>query len=321
MRHDTVFHGILLLATLFFAYQTATRPQAPSLENGSHHIWDLHTVQRLTLSKSKKTVQLERRSEGTQSYIWIKETLILFHEEGPTTTKTREFPGGSAAEELLQSYQHLKALRSLGPLQSDVLASYHLHKNTMSIHALDDGGTHSLLLASQRIYGGSDRYALVQNADSLGFVLSGKLVAALSNPGNLALRNMHVFAASDVLALHIQTPTKTHNILKRLNHIDQARWAFKDTPDKAEQVLTDLVHSLQKLQPVEYQARDLASLRSLAHIDFLDAHQQTMGYLNLYQAPDTSDASLRYFMKTERTHIVARVILPRELLDFLESQR
>jgi len=84
-----LIHGALLVAALAFAYQTWTRDDTPTVDRGQFTLWDQspESFVSLTYEADKKTVKLERRKDGDQTYLWA------------TVTRTVEKPKPKKAPE------------------------------------------------------------------------------------------------------------------------------------------------------------------------------------------------------------------------------
>ena len=88
MRAGPIVHGALLAAALAAAYQTWTRDEAVESHIGDHLVWSLDgaKLEAIVYESEKKSVRLEVRGEGDESYLW------------GTVTRRREVPAEVPAE-------------------------------------------------------------------------------------------------------------------------------------------------------------------------------------------------------------------------------
>ena len=72
MRVGPIVHGALLVAALGFAYQTWTREKSETPKVGTVTVWDepIGDFEAFAYDGESKSVRVERREEGGQSYYW-----------------------------------------------------------------------------------------------------------------------------------------------------------------------------------------------------------------------------------------------------------
>jgi hypothetical protein len=224
MRLSIVLHGALLLIALFFAYQTATREETKTPEQGSELVWKMSKVSAIYYETESKTVRVEARVDEQSDYLWGKVTRTRTvpapkkkpdarstsdghghgseshegekeHEkeqekepekdpEPEVTTTVREFPVGSAGKTLLEGFQTLMALRKLGPLSQEQLEEYELHENTVNLTVFFDKSPERTLLLAKKSIYGGTDRYAIDMESNIGYVISGKLVQPLESAEN-----------------------------------------------------------------------------------------------------------------------------------------
>ncbi len=348
MRLGPVVHGGLLAVALVFSYQTSTRKKEASQARGTHAVWKLSNISTLILESEKKTVRIEKRSDEHGSYLWakvdrtstktkpapVKEALPT-GDAGPesapvpaptapvteTIVTTREFPLGKAGTELMEQFQTLMALRKIGPIGADRLEEFNLHEKTLSIVAVEgDKGERTLLLAGERIYGGTDRYMLDVKT-RVGYVISGKLVQPLeSSESSLRLKSMHAYDEKDVKSALVKTTAGDKVLVKATSHDEKGEhvvWEHEARPGEVDPSLGSFLDRLKKLKPTQYEpSLDASTLVHIATVRYRDKHEKSLGYLELYrqlasaQRPSEKPGRLlqtQYYIKTERTRVLGKV--------------
>ena len=342
MKLGPVVHGGLLVVALVFAYQTNTRKEDTLPKRGTHPVWKLGTLSTVVLESEKKRVRIEKREDENGSYYWGEVTRTTktpaaaaagpgasAGDAGPldlpaepeTKVTSREFPVGRAGEELMLQYQNLMALRKVGPLASDDLERYNLHEKTLTLTVIEGGNSeHAMLLAGEKIYGGTDRYAYEVNG-GIGYVLSGKLVQPLeSAESSLSIRKVHSYSDAKVTSIAITT-TAGDKVLVKNSVKDEGGthvvWEYEEAPGTSEAALSSFVDRVKKLKPTSYDpALEPTSLVHIATLRYRDSGKASLGYLELYRhLPEAQEAPKRpgalqqtqYFIKTERTRVLGKV--------------
>tara|TARA_R110002073_G_scaffold74100_10_gene181361 strand:+ start:7111 stop:8442 length:1332 start_codon:yes stop_codon:yes gene_type:complete len=340
MKLGPVVHGGLLVVALVVAYQSNTREKDSAPKHGTHAIWKLSDISAVVLESGKKRIRIERREDENGTYLWGEvartKKVAPSKKAGPsdndagandaapvyeTTVTTREFPVGEAGEKLMLQYQKLMALRKLGPIASDELERYNLHEKTLTLTAIGGGKSeHSLLLAGEKIYGGTDRYAFEVDSGN-GFVLSGKLVQPLEGAeGGLSIREVHSYADEKVTSIAITTTAGDRVLVKNSATDERGEhvvWEYEETPGTSEAALASFVERVEKLRPTAYEPTlEPSSLVHIATLRYRDKGEGSLGYLELYrqlvsqqEPPKKAGArqQTQYFIKTERTRVLGKV--------------
>ncbi len=355
MRLGPVVHGGLLVVALVFSYQTATRKKEASQERGTHAVWKLANLSTIILESEKKTVRIEQRTDDYGSYLWATVDRrssrpsstktkpapavesVPHGDAGPesapapieppiepeteTIVTTREFPLGKAGDELMEQFQTLMALRKIGPIAAEGLEEFNLHEKTVSIVAIGkDQGERTLLLAGEKIYGGTDRYML-DVEKGLGYVISGKLVQPLeSSESSLRLKSMHAYDEKNVKSTLVKTTAGAQVLVKATSRDAQGEhvvWEHEARPGEVDPSLGSFLDRLQKLKPTKYEpSLDASSLVHIATLRYRDKNEKSLGYLELYrqlasaQEPSEKPGAVlqtQYYIKTERTRVLGKV--------------
>ncbi len=340
MRLGPVVHGGLLLVALVISYQTSTRQQETGPKRGRHTVWKVGAVSALVFETDTKVVRIEERRDELGSYYWgeIERTKKVAKppgagptngDAGPppptelpeTLVSIREFPVGEAGEELMQQFQSLMALRKLGPIKPEKLEYYNLHEKTNSLTLIESAEKqHSLLIAGEKIYGGTDRYVLDVDT-STGYVLSGKLIQPLeSAESSLSIKKVHSFNDEKVTSIAITT-TAGDKVLRKGVRKEEAGehvvWSYEGSSESSHAALGVFVDRVAKLKPTRYESEiDPSTLVHIATLRYKDEGEASLGYLELYrQLPSAQETTekprsalqTQYYIKTERTRVLGKV--------------
>ncbi|MCP4446764.1 MAG: hypothetical protein GY811_15665 [Myxococcales bacterium] len=342
MRLGPVVHGGLLAVALAFSYQTSTRKEGGAPKRGTYPVWKLGALSAVVFESESKRVRIEERTDENGSYYWgeIRRSVPAKKSEphqGGTdtgdaepiappavpemTVTTREFPVGVAGEELMSQYQSLVALRKLGSLEQEKLEYYNLHEKTISLTAIEKGkGERSLLLANEKIYGGTDRY-MFDVDKGLGYVFSGKLIQPLqSAESSLSIKKVHAYDDAKVTSIAITTTGGDTVLVKRVTEDakgEHIEWSYEVAPEATDTALAGFVDRVKKLKPTRYEPElKSSSLVHIATLRYRASNKRSLGYLELYrqlastQEPKKKSGSAlqtQYYIKTERTRVLGKV--------------
>lgn len=310
MKRGPIIHGVLLVAALIFAYQTWTREQPEERKTGDVKVWStpVNQVSAVVYDTKDRTVRLERRQEGGDSYLWGSESRTKIkpkppaqpgQEPGsedmsepaePAEIDTREFAVGETGTAAIDNLAALHALRDLGQPSDADLKEYGLDESQDNITLSFQGGSRSLVVGG-KVFASSDRY--VRDPDSgKAYVLSGDVLKDLlaGEPG-LRLRKVHDFTDDELARAVVSAGDKTRNLV-RITVEEQSKksknWADAKAADKPDQTMSNFVQNMDKLLPSSYVPTvDPKTLTLKVKVDYQDASGKSLGWIELYeQAPE-----------------------------------
>jgi hypothetical protein len=353
-----LIHGVLLVVMLVYGYRTWTRDTTVQPDHGSVVLWDKRETDlvSLELKSDTKIVRLERRGQGNESYWWGSETTIEKKPKPPApkppeppadagsgsagsgsaagsasaatpppaaddqTRKTREFPTGEAAEELLQAYAKARALRDLGQPTEEQTKDYKLGDAKTTVTVTFKDGARTFLLGGS-VYGGSDRYALDQQSKH-AYVLSKDLISNFEmGDAGLHLVDPRGFNLTKLETVTIEAAGKSKTVGRVQapgSEGQQIRtWGDPETK-KADQTIANFIDNVNNLRPAEYRPDlKIADLTLVLKLTYKDARGKHLGDFMLYKhdkqgelAPKTDldpanppPSETEYLIVTDKTRV------------------
>jgi hypothetical protein len=288
-----IFHGVLLVLMLGFAYETWTRDKTIHVSTGDVAVWDQSAadLQAVELEATKpdpatpaksseRTVRIERKSDGAGEYWWGTETRTEQKAkpanadagsnapppETEASTTKREFPVGNSfrvmgspnpmtRDELIKAYASMRAVRSLGTLSDQQKKDFGLDASTTSLAVIFKGKTRTLLLG-EKVSGSAERYALDPDSGK-AYILAGALIDPLDS-GETMLRpsSIHGFEPTALASVTINAGGKTKQAsrIKTTNDQGVSTQTWGDAAtQKADQTLANFVDNLDHLVPQKYE--------------------------------------------------------------------
>jgi hypothetical protein len=200
--------------------------------------------------------------------------------------KTREFPIGEAAENLIKAYAKARALRDLGQPTEEQSKDYKLNEAKTTITVTFKDGARNFLLGGA-VYGGSDRYAQDQQSKRV-YVLSKDLISNFEL-GDAALhlvdpRGFDIVKMESVTieaggksktAMRVQAPGAEGQQIRT--------WGDPGTK-KADQTVANFIDNTNNLRPTEYKPEvKVAELTQVLKLVYKDARGNHLGDLILYK--------------------------------------
>jgi hypothetical protein len=231
----------------------------------------------------------------------------------PTVTE-KQFPVGEQGDELFASYAPLRALRELGALTDEQRKEYGLDASKTQLTVYYGNAQRSLAIGD-RVYGGSDRYAI--DAESgRAYVIAGEVVSPLEgSEAALRERDLLPFTSDQVKTATLATPNQTRELVRGDNEgphgREAATWAYADAPMDNDQTLANFMTRLEKLVPTEYlPERREDSMTRVVLVTYRGADGAQLGTLALYRAEAAAGAEPEYFLRTENTRVLGQVPAP-----------
>ncbi len=323
MMRSPIIHGVLLVVMLGVAYQTWTREKKVETKTGNVTVWneDSSKLTSLVFETKNRTLRIERRGTGEDSYLWGKEIRTRKVRKprpkpAPTADKdagpskppppefeekitTREFPIGDAGIKLAKNFSRLRALRDLGQVTDEHRKSYKLDNSIDNVTVSFAGGkTHSLVMGG-RVHGTGNRY-FVDPETNKGYVLAGPLVSPLSaGETTLTLKKLHAYAPGEEKKVTIKVAGKERKLVRLETKVGKGKikrkrktWADVATPTKADQTMANVLDHIAKLKPAQYVLdKKTDGLELLAEVEYQDASGKRIGFVKLYrEAPEAETA-------------------------------
>jgi hypothetical protein len=200
--------------------------------------------------------------------------------------KTREFPIGEAAENLIKAYAKARALRDLGPPTEEHAKDYKLNEAKTTITVTFKDGARNFLLGGA-VYGGSDRYVQDQQSKRV-YVLSKDLISNfelgdaalhLVDPRGFDIVKMETVTieagGKSKTATRVQAPGAEGQQIRT--------WGDPDTK-KADQTVANFIDNTNNLRPIEYKPElKVADLTQVLKLVYKDARGNHLGDLALYK--------------------------------------
>jgi hypothetical protein len=230
------------------------------------------------------------------------------------TTTVREFPVGSAGDDLFAGLAPLRALRDLGQLDDERKADYELTdaKTQLSAHF---GATKRTLVLGGSVYGGRDRY-VIDVSTGRAYVVPGEVVQSLSGAdASLRERKVLPFEPDQVAEVAIRS-AGLEKVLVRGTRSEGdgpakrevTTWAEKSTPAAADQTLANLMSRVEGLAPMEFDPNlDQATLTAVTELEYKGKGGTVIGHLRLFKGPGPKPDVFEYYLQSERTRVLAKV--------------
>jgi hypothetical protein len=311
-------HAVLLVLALVAALATWTREPAaagdPTVEVWTHPTAELAAV---TYLNGTHTVELERRGEGAQAYLWGRETFPTppdFSAPPDSATasaapalSTEEYPLETDADTLFARLAQLRAIRDLGPSDDEKLTTYGLSAPEPSLSVRFADGTERKLVFGSSVAGGGPRYMLDVAAAHV-YVVSPELVIPFEGgAGSLRLVRYLGFRSDDVTAVTVRVGATERTMQRRVvDSPPRPIWTPTDseTPDVAFGLLMQQL--LENLWVLHYDPSVAqVALQSLIRAEFLGQGRE-LGWIELYKGVGEGGAP-KYYMRTQKTIVMGEI--------------
>lgn len=332
-------HGVLLLLALAAAYATWTREEGTDTARERVTVWRAEPgdVASVTYVADRRTVRVERRTEGGDSFLWGTEYRTVRRapvapddddragieppgtgEAGSDRTErtvervdTTEFPVGREGEALLELLAPLRALRELRDPSDEALERYGLADPGERIRVELPEGTRELEVGAG-VYGSGDRYAAEPGGDRV-YVLPAEIFRKLGGgEGALRERELHAFRMGDVGRVRVRTPSGERTMLHTGGDVpSRATWAPPEAPDRPDPSFANFMERLERLWISRYEPRlSPDSLELVLRVEYFGPGDgaEPLGFLELHRRPASAregDEGVRYYLRTERTRVPA----------------
>lgn len=322
MSKGALIHGALLATVLVLSYREWTKETPVESKSGTILVWN-EPVDQLTavvFETEDKTVRVERRAEGSDSYFWGVETRTtkLPAAKPPTPpasadgdagvvetppapepeikVSTREYAIGDKGMDMIKGLAEFRVLRDLGVLSEADKKDYELDKSTRTLSVVFGAKSRSFLLGG-KVFGGADKYA-IDPATGHGYIIAGALVMPLETGENvLKPLTVQTFEDKDLGAVIVKAPSGERKLV-RLSTTDAGgqkllTWADASTPDKADQTMANFIKRVGDLRPSQYSPDlDAASLELVVTLEYQGAGGANVGRLELYKKTTAAEPAV-----------------------------
>jgi hypothetical protein len=329
-------HAVLLLIALLLAFTTWTGNDEPENREATTVVWEWKPADLVALSyqSGMRTVELERRTAGDQSYVWGKE---ISPEPDPSSAtaaaqsnardsalstdrdtlrstprlRTSEFPTGKNSDAVLDGLATLHVLRDLGAADSAKQAAYGLSQPDGRLTIRFQDGTERVLLLGSRVVGGADRYALDPGANRI-YVLGNNLIRPLeAGASELRLTDFHDFNLNQLAAVTVRAQGGERRMLRRAgNAASPPSWVAPGS-EQPDQAFGNFMEQLNQLWVSRYApALSTDSLEAILRIQYFDDDADSLGLLELFRSRATAGSARLYYLRTRRTIVPGEIYAP-----------
>jgi Domain of unknown function (DUF4340) len=304
-------HGAVLLVSAGLAYSVWNRDEPlPEKQQTMVDVWGGNQASFSKLSFEGKTrkVRLEAQKDDVGYYY----VTTVDTEEPPLPSghvvpsgapikppepKTTRFVSVKAGETLVKSLAPLKALRAIGKIGADRNEEFGFDKPEGTLKVTVSGKEHVLVLGGTAP-GGSDRYAKYQVSGEV-FAIPGEVTQNLiSADSRLPEREPHGFKSDEFSRVRIAKSGKSRELL-RVKEKNEG-WGDVATPTKLDETAGNWMTKLGRLRGSEFVEKPATPLKpqdAIVRVEYFDAGQKPIGFVELYKVPGEKGSD--YLIRTE----------------------
>jgi hypothetical protein len=325
MKKSVMVHAGLLVASLAAAALTWTAEEVDPTDRATVSVWDRGAEEIVALSfrSGIDSVDVERRAEGGEEYLWGRQTTRAPDQAipppidsvtgQPTTirTMTEEYPVGEGGPELIERLARLRALRDLGAADSIKRATYGLAGTEPSLTIRFEDGSQRTLVFGNAVVGGGARYVLVAEDEHI-YVLSADLVSPFeAGAGALRLTKYQPFQPEQVAAVTIRGGGAERTMSARQSGDMPPRtiWTFPGE-DRQDVAFGIFMGQLDQLWVMRYRPEvEESSLETVMRADYVDERGRNIGFLEIFRSRP-GEGAVTYYMRTPRTRVIGEIYGP-----------
>ncbi len=343
LAKTNIIHGALLAVALGFAWQTLTRKVAPDRPPGSVTLWGGSPAEIVSVHYESELPTESRAIDVVRKdgYLWGVSKRTTKPPKPPVppvppppapgtpdagtpapapeppkqvepVVTTREFTVGEAGTKLLEKLVPLVALRDLGKLDEARKKEYGLDAPKGKLVVKRAGASHELIVGGN-VFGGGDRYVLERSSGRV-FVVADDAIRPLDT-GEVTLpeRKLHAFEPADIAEVLVQGGGKERRVLRKTEPgKPKPIWSDAATPAVEDQTLAAFMDRVSPLAPLDYPspAPTDAELTLVLKFTYRSAKSAELGTTELYKKPALKEGTFDWYVKSERTRVVARVSAP-----------
>lgn len=308
-------HAALLLVALLVAYQTWTREETEGERSRPVVVMDgeLEDFRAVRWATETKTLTVERREEGDESYLWgteVRRVAGALADSGPAGTPlladTAEFPVGRDGDELVGLLAPLRALRDMGTVDEGQRVAYGLADTAYyGVLTVELGDRTREFRVGSAVYGGGDRYTAETGGERVWVLPSLIFQKVEGGEGILRERQLHAFALTDVSRVRISTEGgERERVRRRGERPGVLLWTPADAPGETDQTFANFVERVEQLWITRYLPEiSLDALTRILRVDYSGEEGAPLGYLELYRDAAEPGQAPTYVLRTEKTRV------------------
>jgi hypothetical protein len=308
-------HAVLLVVMLVIAFVTWTRGDRVAASDRVT-LWedDPNDITEVTYRAPTRTVHIERRGQGKDSYLWAQQTDSIqpppVDSGAPPPAKqaqTAEFPLGDAGITAVETLARLNAVRDLGAASAQKRTTYGF-ADTMPVLTLKlRNGKERALALGTAVVGGVSRY--VQDVERKKiYVVEASAFRPFELTGDmLRLTKMQSFEPQEIARATVRAGAVERTMQRRApNAYTRPAWTApgSDRADEAFATFMELVDQLWAIRFVPNASAD--TLQRILRVDYLETDGDTLGFVELFRTRGNDSAPV-YLMRTRRTVVLAEV--------------
>ncbi len=226
----------------------------------------------------------------------------------------RLFVAGEAAEAYLERLLPLRAVRSLGEVEADLLEQIGLKEPEERLTIACGGKTRRFVLGGSA-YGSGDRYLRAEDGGPVHLLRSALVNDLRAAEARLMQRALHRFEPKEVARLVVRAGGAERTLLHR-NRLEPklAEWVDAAQPDRRNELFGNWLLRVEKLRAVRYLppgvspdaeqdgAGAAGSLEPVVSLRYLDEDGEQLGFLEVVRRPPGKEgARPDYFARSEAT--------------------
>ena len=309
-------HASLLVAMMVLAFFTWTAGDAGETDESLDVVWehDEEDIVGLSYTSGTHNLEVERRGEGEGAHLWavqtettplpVPDSVAADSMAGPVVS---EFPVGDAGETLIDGLARLGVTRDLGEATEEKRTTYGISDTVPVLTIRLRDGEEQVLALGATVVGGGGRYVQDLGRNRI-YVLPAGLLRPVEMGGDmLRLSSLQDFEPDEVAAARVQAAA-AERIMRRVMQGNPPRevWTAPES-DRADQAFGNFMDQVDRLWITDYVTDASAdTLRRIVRVEYLDADNDVIGFLELYRTTDTGDAPI-YLMRTGRTVVFGEV--------------
>ena len=332
-------HAVLLAAALLTAFVTWTRDDAPAPDDLTTAVWEHRPDELAAVSfqTGPRSLELQRRNAGSQTYIWARETTpeavatpatppadTTAHgahtpaaadttkpatPAAPARMRTEEFPTGQAGTNLFESLATLRVPRDLGAADAQKRSQFGLDKPESKLTIRFRNRGERVLNIGNKVVGAADRYALDSTANRI-YVLSFDLMRRLEpGTGELRLTEFHGFDRNRLASVSVQAISGQLRMDRQPGPSPQGNF-LRPGASEPNAGYTNFMEQVGQLWIARF-APEVSpdSLERVLRIEYFDDDGDSLSSLELFRTRGAKEERV-YYMRTPRTVVPGEIYAP-----------
>lgn len=289
------FHLVLLAVAGLWAVQTWSREAVSAEDRERVLVWEEDTlsVTAVRYASDDRTVEIQRRTEDGESYLWGVEA-------PPPADAASEYPIGAPGHTLVAGLSNLRAIRELGPAE-DLEADVGLGQSTTRI-VVETADRRQELAVGDSTFGGEARYVRDESAGVVYVIPTGLVRPFEIGTDAIRERQIHRFAMAEVGIIRSVSGGVERTMV---GSTDEWR---REGSDEADPVFTNFHRRVEQLAIAGYPQAPppLEQLEPLLRFEYAEEDGDPLGFVELYRDP--SAPGLSYYLRSEQTRVLATAV-------------